>query len=974
MRSMRVQTCSLLLACFVASPSMAQVVINEVYPDPGSNFDGSEFIEVRNKGGASVNIGNWALTGTEFAGTCGGERHWQFPAGTTIAANGYIVVAKDSRDSASQENDGFVQRFGFDPNFEMYDADQSFEFDDPAVTNLILLNNEAGQDSEIRLVPGNGYSKACSAIFNRYEALYLYNGVPGGGGTVVDVIEYRHPDCVGDACLGVGSGDNDAFVGFPSVGESLGRSSTAGDTNNSSVDLSLGSASPGAANIANPGPLLSNLLLNNPDPKVGESVTVTITATDTNGIGSLYVVRIVNAGAPDSTLMSLSGPNTYTGTIPSQANGAKVDYFVRARDAGSPAGVGVSKYPDFSVRKLRWGTQTINSVQFFSPPSDTGQSSEVGNAVNIEGVVTAEPGLYNAGTFVIQSAAGFFNGVHCFDNTGTTVVQRGDSVRVAGVVQEYFDMTEVTFFGPTNVTVLATGRPLPGPQSITDSQITTGAPAGETLEGVYARLVNQKVTLANDGFGQFEVTDATGTGLIGDDSFYNYVPTLGDSLNSVSGIVFYSFAERKLEPRDDGDIVGPPIVSNVRYSPVPPTAASALTITCTITDNGTIPRAKLYYSTNNGATYDSTNLVNTSGTTWSVAIGPYPNLTEVDYHVEVTDNQNFKGRAPIAGDYDVAIGLRTIEQVQSTLIAGSDSSQFEGKPVNVSGIVTAAPGMFGENILYLQNHWTVDPAYRGIAVFTGGSLVGQVQLGDSVTVGGDVDEYFGYTEIRMHFTESFHNYGQVGEIQGFELDTNDLPSDSTGVVPTSEPWEGVLVMCKNSVVTNASAGFGEWNIDNTAPRTGLEALVDDFAPYAYVPSLGDSVSVRGVVEFAFGTYKIQPRNDADILPYNPANAVGVGEIATADLRFALHPNTPNPFGSGTKIAFSVPVRGDAKLRVFDVQGRLVRTLVNGPVDAGRHVVDWNGTNDTAQPVSSGVYFYRLEAEGKEATRKMIHLK
>ncbi len=973
MRRMQLRWLLPCLTLAVTAPAGAQVVINEIYADPGSANDGSEFVELRNKGGAAVNIGGWTLTGTEFAGTCGGERHWQFPGGTLIPANGYLVVAKDSRDLATQENDGFVERFGFDPNFELFDADRTYEFNDPAVPNMILVNNEAGQDSQLRLVPGNGVSTACSGVFNRYEALYLYNGVPGGGGTVVDVIEYRHPDCIGDACLGVGTSDNDAFVGLPGVGESLGRNATSVDTGNSSSDLKLGTATPGAANIANAGPLLSNLVLNNPDPKVGESVTVTITATDVDGIGSLHVVRVVNGGAPDSTAMTLSGPNTYTGTIPSQVNGAKVDYFVRARDAGNAAGVGVSKYPDFSVRKLRWGTQTINSVQFFSPPSDTGQSAEVGNAVNIEGVVTSEPGLYTAGTFTIQSAPGFFNGVHCFDNTGTTVVQRGDSVRVAGVVQEYFDMTEVAFFGPTNVTVLATGRPLPGPQSITESQIATGAPAGETLEGVYARLNNQQVTLANDGFGQFEVTDATGTGLVGNDAFYNYNPALGDSLNSISGIVFYSFAERKLEPRDDADLVGPPIVANVRYSPIPPTAASPISITATITDNGTLPRTKLLFSLNNGVSYDSTNFVNTSGSTWTATIGPFANLTEVDYHVEVTDNQGFTGRAPILGDYDLAVGLRTIEQVQSTFAAGSDASQFDGSPVNVSGIVTAAPGMLGDNIFYIQNHWTVDPAYRGIAVFSGGSLVGQLELGDSVTVGGDVDEYFGFTQVRMHFTEAFKDHGQVGELPGFELNTTNLPPDSTGVIPVSEPWEGVLVMCKNSVVTNASAGFGQWNIDNTAPRTGLETLVDDLAGYDYTHPLGDSLTVRGVVEFAFGAYVIQPRENSDILPYDPADAVGV-DAAAADLSFALHGNTPNPFAGGTRIAFSLPAAAHARLRVFDVQGRLVRTLVNGGLAAGRHAVDWNGTNDAAERVSSGVYFYRLESEGREATRKMIHLK
>jgi flagellar hook assembly protein FlgD len=102
--------------------------------------------------------------------------------------------------------------------------------------------------------------------------------------------------------------------------------------------------------------------------------------------------------------------------------------------------------------------------------------------------------------------------------------------------------------------------------------------------------------------------------------------------------------------------------------------------------------------------------------------------------------------------------------------------------------------------------------------------------------------------------------------------------------------------------------------------------------------------------------------------------VGVNTGFAAALAFGLAQNSPNPFGaSATRIAFAVPREQDATLRVFDVQGRLVRTLVNGPVSAGTHTVEWNGRNDQERTVSAGVYFYRLEADGKSATRKMILL-
>lgn len=979
---MRTQIPALLLLTF-AAPAVGQVRINEILPDPGSEFDGAEFIELKNMGGAPVSIAGWVLTGTEFSGTCGGEDHWQFPAGATIAAGGFIVVAKDAKDTLSVDlpDDGFIQRFGFNPDFEMVDLSFGHDTDDPGIPNLALLTPQSFDD-QIGLIPGSGYARTCTA-FNQYEALYLYNGVPGGGGVLQDVIEYRDPvNCVADACLGVGSGDNDAFAGLPIVGQSLGRNAASGDTNNSSTDLFVGTPTPKAANIANPGPTLSTLTLNNPDPLVGESVTITIQATDANGIGTLHLVRSVNGGAADSVLMTNTIGSTYSGTIAAQADQAQVEYFVRARDGGSPAGVGVSKFPDEGKRKIRWGTQTIFQCQFHSPPSDAGKSVEVGKAVNIQGVVTTESGPYNTSTgnvvFTVQSGAGFWNGVHVFDPVGTSNVARGDSVRVAGEVQEFSGRTEIVIFGGENVTKLASGRPLPGPFAATCSQLTTGATFGELLEGVYTRLVNVQVTAPMDANREWEVSDATGTCIINDDAFYLYVPTLGDSLDVVQGIVDFSFTDRKLEPRDDLDIQGPPLVSTVRYSPIPPLSTSPITITATIVDNGTLPRRKLFYSTNNGATYDSTNMVLQAGTTYAATVGPYPNGTDLDYHVEVTDNDGFNGRSPSAGNYDLYVGVVTIQTVQSTVFAGSDSSQFENQPRNLAGIVTQAPGTIADNIFVIQNHWTTDPAFRGIHVYSGGSLVGQLELGDSVAVSGDVDEYFGLTEMRMHFTDAYHDYGQVGELQGFVLPTTSFLPDSTGALPAAESWEGVLLQFNGSIVTNASAGFGQYYIDNTAPTTGQETLVDDesrVSGLTYAPAASDARTFRGIGDFTFGQYKLQPRNDSDILPFNPANAVGVEIASGATLRFTLHQNAPNPAGGpGTRIAFSLPHREQATLRVFDVQGRLVRTLVKGQLEGGSHVVTWDGQNDKGQSVSTGVYFYRLTAGEDTATRKLTYLR
>jgi FlgD Ig-like domain/FG-GAP-like repeat len=91
-------------------------------------------------------------------------------------------------------------------------------------------------------------------------------------------------------------------------------------------------------------------------------------------------------------------------------------------------------------------------------------------------------------------------------------------------------------------------------------------------------------------------------------------------------------------------------------------------------------------------------------------------------------------------------------------------------------------------------------------------------------------------------------------------------------------------------------------------------------------------------------------------------------------QWSLAQNYPNPFNPATTIVFELPAASRASLIVYDVTGARVRTLVAGPVRAGRHDVMWDGKNDARQPVGSGVYFYRLVTSGKSLTKKMVLLK
>ena len=93
----------------------------------------------------------------------------------------------------------------------------------------------------------------------------------------------------------------------------------------------------------------------------------------------------------------------------------------------------------------------------------------------------------------------------------------------------------------------------------------------------------------------------------------------------------------------------------------------------------------------------------------------------------------------------------------------------------------------------------------------------------------------------------------------------------------------------------------------------------------------------------------------------------------ADL-FMLHQNYPNPFNPITTLRYDVPEDAFVNIRVFDMSGNAVKTLVNEIISSGFKSVQWNATNNQGQPVSAGVYLYSIEAGEFRQTKKMILLK
>jgi hypothetical protein len=138
--------------------------------------------------------------------------------------------------------------------------------------------------------------------------------------------------------------------------------------------------------------------------------------------------------------------------------------------------------------------------------------------------------------------------------------------------------------------------------------------------------------------------------------------------------------------------------------------------------------------------------------------------------------------------------------------------------------------------------------------------------------------------------------------------------------------------------------------------------------------LGSDV-LANVVEVTWpsGVVDVQYNVPADqIITIVEDEGTPVAETPLLPARLALHGNVPNPFNPMTVIHYELPGSSPVGLRIYDVSGRLVRTLLDSAVQhAGHHTQPWDGRDDRGRPVASGVYFYCLQAEGKVLTERMV---
>jgi hypothetical protein len=186
----------------------------------------------------------------------------------------------------------------------------------------------------------------------------------------------------------------------------------------------------------------------------------------------------------------------------------------------------------------------------------------------------------------------------------------------------------------------------------------------------------------------------------------------------------------------------------------------------------------------------------------------------------------------------------------------------------------------------------------------------------------------------------------------------------------------------SSFSATAGAGMVElsWRVETETDNAGFKVFRNG-DEIAFVESQGNSESPRtytwidrSVTAGVTYTYTIADIDLDGRENMQDFEATATPMAADVPTSYSLSQNYPNPFNADTHIEFTLANSGQTTLKIYNTTGQLVRTLVDGHLDAKMHKVRWDGRNESGQLIASGIYFYRLNSGNFVDTKKMSFLR
>ncbi|KAB2923431.1 MAG: T9SS type A sorting domain-containing protein, partial [Bacteroidetes bacterium] len=422
-------------------------------------------------------------------------------------------------------------------------------------------------------------------------------------------------------------------------------------------------------------------------------------------------------------------------------------------------------------------------------------------------------------------------------------------------------------------------------------------------------------------------------------------------------------------------------------------------VTSGIGNGAVIDSAMVVYRVNNGA-WQTVGMTAPQAGVDSTYYGTIPKQAAgatVQYFIKVRDKANLTthlANSATLVQFDTSKGtffyksldraaqpVLTIRDVQYTPFING-RTPYLGAVDSVGGIVTADTSSLrisaltaaGTNAWYMQSG---NQPYGGIWISGPDSVMTKLRNGDSVVVKGNISETNEVTRI-TNITSARVVATGLPLPAPVVLKTTVFGPGATNGTFAAEQYEGMLVRFDTVVVTDVSPVFDqptEFEISNG----GQAVLVrrDGKHTYSNVPAdsavgmtilrAGNKIaSLTGIIFYNNNRYKFVPRSNADFVGVSLTGVRREQAVATA---YGLDQNYPNPFNPATTIRYAIPQAGSVTLKVFNVIGQEVATLVNERQERGVYSVKFD-----ASRLASGLYLYRVTAGDFVQVKKMMLVK
>ena len=185
-------------------------------------------------------------------------------------------------------------------------------------------------------------------------------------------------------------------------------------------------------------------------------------------------------------------------------------------------------------------------------------------------------------------------------------------------------------------------------------------------------------------------------------------------------------------------------------------------------------------------------------------------------------------------------------------------------------------------------------------------------------------------------------------------------ADNVGLFPTSDGWYKMKIEVRT--INDSTVRF--WCYFNNQLLTGC--------PIERVFTGANTSGGFGLYSFQMSTTGLAAYFDNIVV--TQLAPLAVEDNAPVPVEYILQQNYPNPFNPSTTINYNLPTSGLVSLKVYDLLGREVASLVSTEQSAGQHSATWNGKNNSGNAVPSGVYLYSLSSGSIKNTMKMILMK